>query len=86
MLFDIRDRERVMTPQEIEAGRQHCEANGLQYIEGPDGRAIPLATYVERLTKRWHRAVQTGRIIDAIRAGYGTIEPAGSPAPSLARH
>jgi hypothetical protein len=60
-LYDIRDREPVLHPDEIEAGRVLCEQQGLQYIAGPDGRAIPLAAYIGRLTKRWQRAVQTGQ-------------------------
>ena len=85
-IYDIRDREPVRSPQEIEAGRLHCEKNGLQYINGPDGRAIPLAVYIERMTKQWERAVQTANMIDVIRAGYATIEPKGAPAPSRATH
>jgi hypothetical protein len=85
-LYDIRDREPVLHPDEIEAGRVLCEQQGLQYIDGPDGRAIPLAAYIGRLTKRWQRAVQTAQQMRALQAGYCTIEAKGAPAPSQATH
>lgn len=85
-LFDIRDREPVFAPDEIELGRQKCEAEGLQYITSPQNRATPLARYVEGLHKRFKRAVQTGQMIEAIRAGYCTIVRKGAPEMSVARH
>lgn len=85
-LFDIRDHEPVFPPDEIELGRQKCEAEGLQYITSADGRAIPLARYVEGLHKRFKRAGQTGQMIEAIRAGYCTVEAKGAPEMSVARH
>lgn len=85
-LFDIRDRQPIFHPDEIAQGKAIAESKGLDYIEGSEGRAIPLARFVEILTKRWHRAVLTGQQIDAIRMGYCTIEPRGSPEPSRATH
>lgn len=85
-LFDVQDRAPVFHPDEIESGRKQCETQGLQYIDGAGGRAIPLATYVERLVKRWRRALRSGQQMDAVRAGYCTIEPPDAPAPSRATH
>lgn len=85
-LYDVRDREPVYHPQEIAHGLATCKAQGLDYINGPDGRAIPLATYIDRLNKRWQRAVRSGQQMDALRMGYCTIESVGSPEPSRATH
>jgi hypothetical protein len=85
-LYDIRDRAPVYSPDEIAAGRAAAEKHGLDYIAGDDGRAIPLATYVYRLNRRWVRAVATGRQFQALTAGYCTIEAKGAPPPSDARH
>lgn len=85
-LYDIHDRQPVLSPEEIEAGRLECERTNLQYITGLDGCAIPLATYIETLSKRWKRCAQTAMQIDAIKAGYCTIEAKGAPEPSRATH
>ena len=85
-LYDIHDKADVFTPQEIEAGRLKCIADAIQYINGPNGSAIPITRYVEGLTKRWKRACETGLQIDAIRSGYCTIEPKGAPQGSHATH
>lgn len=86
-LYDIHDKAEVLHPQEIAAGKAQCVADNLDYITDLiTGRAIPLAAFVERLEKRFKRAVATGQMIDAMRSGYCTIEPNGSPPPSKATH
>ena len=86
-LYDIRDKAEVFHPEEIEAGRQQCIAANTQYIADVlTGAAIPLATFVETLSKRWRRAVETSRQIDAMRAGYCSVEPITAPPRSDARH
>jgi len=85
-LYDITDREPVLTPDEMNAGRDQCLAQGLTHIRGPNGKAFPLADYLTLLGMRWHRAVATSRIIDAIRAGYCSVDVPTAPPTSNARH
>lgn len=85
-LFDIQDRAEVLHPNEIEAGKAQCIAENIHYVERLNGRPLPLTTFVERLTKRWQRATETHRMIEAMRAGYCTVEPRGAAPASDARH
>jgi len=86
-LYDIRDRDEVLTPQEIQAGYEACVAKNLQYIEIIPGEPVmPVGRYVQILKERWDRCVKTAAIIDAIRAGYCSIQPASAPPSSDARH
>ena len=86
-LYDIRDRDEVITPQEIEAGYQSCVARNIQYLELVPGEPVmPIIRYVEILKARWKRAAQTAAMIDAIKQGYCSIEPATAPPRSDARH
>jgi hypothetical protein len=85
-IFDIHDRAEILTPQDIEAGKQLCITNKTHYIELPGQRPIPLTTFVERLNGRWERARKTFLQIEAMRAGYCTIEAAGAPPQSEATH
>ena len=83
-IFDICDRAPVFHPDEIAAGQKQCETAGQQCCDGcARGKA---GLYVAMLTKRWQRAVKTGQVIDAIRAGYCTIQPNGAPPASRATH
>lgn len=86
-LWDIRDKVEVLTPQEIEAGRQECVRRNLQYIEVMPGQPVmTVVRFVEILTARWNRAAQTAAMIDAMRAGYCSITPKTAPPSSDARH
>ena len=88
-LFDIRDRDEVHSPDEIEAGYRQCVANDIHYLAvtpEPNGPVIPLAQFVKTLKARWQRAAQTAAAIDAIKAGYCSIEPKTAPPRSDARH
>lgn len=85
-LFDVQDRAPVFHPDEIAFGRAQCEQQGLKYIQQPGFRPVPLARYVDNLTARWKRALRSGQQMDALRAGYCTVEPLGAPEPSRATH
>jgi hypothetical protein len=86
-LYDIRDRDEVLTPQEIQAGYEACVAKNIQYIGLIPGEPVmPVARYVQILKDRWDRCVKTAAMIDAIKAGYCSISPAGAPPSSDARH
>jgi hypothetical protein len=88
LVWDIVDRAPVMHPEEIEAGRKICAADHIDYVPSPfnPAQVIPLAAYVEALQKRWQRACQTARIIEAIKGGYCTITPNTGAPSSDARH
>lgn len=53
---------------------------------GANNKAYPLADYLHLLTLRWERAVRTSHIIDAMRAGYCTVDLPGAPPTSDMRH
>jgi len=86
-LYDIRDRDEVLTPQEIEAGFAAAKAQGIDYIGLVPGQPVmPVARFKLILEARWKRAAQTGAMIDAMKQGYCSIEPATAPPRSDARH
>lgn len=85
-LYDIKDRMPVLTPDEIAVGKAVCDGNGWDHISTPSGQLIPVDKYVAMLTAQWQRAVSSARMIDAMRAGYCTIEAVGAPPTSDARH
>lgn len=85
-LYDIADRAEVFTPHEIEAGKLQCQQQGIDYIDGPDGRATPLQRFVVMLEARWARCCRTARQIENISAGYCSITPKGAPPDSRAVH
>lgn len=85
-LCDIRDKCEVNTPDELAHIKAHCQANDIDYIETGPNRCIPLSKAIETAEKRWKRAVQTSRIIDAMRAGYCSVSPIGAAPTSNARH
>lgn len=72
-------------PQEIEAGHTAAKAQGLDRIKFGSSRMV-LSRYVEMLQARWSRAQATAVHIDAIRAGYVTIEHPAAPPQSRATH
>ena len=55
-------------------------------LPGKEGDDYWWADFNVMLQKRWQRAAQTSAMIDAIRAGYCTIEAASAPPMSGARH
>ena len=87
-VFDIRDRQPVFSPDEIDWGIKQCAAQNIDYVPNPDGSnsVVPVAAFVERLKARWQRFAMTAKLMDAIRAGYCTIEPKGAAEPSRATH
>ena len=84
-LFDIASKTEVQTLDEIQAAVVYCLQKRIDTVEfGP--RVVTVPEMVEIAKNRWKRAVATSRMIDAMREGYCSVSPVGSPPASDARH
>jgi hypothetical protein len=78
-LCDILHKGNVFHPREVMEAVENWD-------KFPHQQQISKEDWQRGMMGRWHRCVETANLIDAIKAGYCSVQSPGAPPSSDARH